>query len=73
MPSSLYVGKVMSVHLSLESKAMIPFITILQNVLKTKEIALLLVPDALRLSLGKMCNAHLLPALLSALAPQMKC
>lgn len=48
-------------YLSLQPKAVITFIIPLQNVLKIKEIGLLLVPDELKLSLGKICNMHFLP------------
>lgn len=46
----------------------------LLNVLKIQEIALLLVPDEFSLALGKIRNAHPLPASpFSPLQPQIKC
>lgn len=62
MLSLLRVGKVMYLSLGLEPKAIVIFIVPLWNVLNIKEIALLLVPDVLRLAVGKIHNAHSLPA-----------
>lgn len=74
MLSSLWVGKTMHLSTSLEPKGRAIVIMSLWNVLKIKEIALLLVPDTLRLALGKTCNAHpLFVSPCSPPVPQIKC